>query len=130
MKKVLKYLIPITLGLVVTLWVIIGKGIFQSNDPKTIIHILSDAFIVPGVCITGIGLLIFVSNEGVFDIIIYGVGQFVKMFSSNPAKRKYKDFNEYREVKRSSKLTFGYLVLIGLAFLVIALIFAIIWLNM
>jgi len=130
MKKIFKYLITITIGLIMTLLILFSKGIFDTHNSKDVIHILSDAFIVPGVVITGIGLLVFATNEGVFDIIVYGVGQFIKMFSANPTKRKYKDFNEYREVKRSTKISFGYIIIVGIVFLAVALIFSIIWMNM
>ena len=130
MKKTLKWIIPILIGCTIAILVMSTKGIFTANDSKTIIHILTYSFIVPGVVITGVGLLVFVSNEGVFDIIIYGVYQFVTMFSANPAARKYKSFNDYREIKRSSKMSFGNIVIVGLGFLLISGIFAIIWLNM
>lgn len=127
MKKLYRYLITIAIGLVMTFLVLLSKGAFGMSNTKDIIHTLSDAFIVPGVVITGIGLLVFATNEGVFDIIVYGVGQFVKMFSANPSRRKYKDFNEYREVKRSTKLSFGYIVIVGVIFLAISIILSLVW---
>ena len=54
-----KYIITAAAGLAFVVLFILGKGIFNQTTPSAVFHILCDAFFVPGVCITGFGLLVF-----------------------------------------------------------------------
>ena len=54
MKKIIKYIIIIALGLLTALYIAHTKEIFEQTDKKTIYHILHDSLVVPGVIISGI----------------------------------------------------------------------------
>lgn len=127
MKKLIKYLVVTAFGLALTLFVLISKDIFNKTDPKVIFHILSDAFFIPGVLITCVGLLVFTSNQGSFDMIIYGFQSFINIFRKDINARKHKTFYDYKEAKKDNKRSFGYICLVGLGFLAVTAIFVILW---
>ena len=77
MKKHLKLIITFGIGIIAFIAIILSKQIFQQTELLEIYKILSDASFVPAVVIGGVGIIVFVDNNGVFDIIIYGV----KIFS-------------------------------------------------
>ena len=121
MKKIIKYIIIIALGLLTALYIAHTKEIFEQTDKKTIYHILHDSLFVPGVIISGIGLLIYVSNEGVFDGIAYGVISFIGLFKSK-SERKYNSFVEYKEMKHANPMKSGFIVISGLIILALSIV--------
>lgn len=124
MKKIRKYLITILVGLIISFSIMIAKDIFSSPNEKTVFHILCDSFFVSGVLIAGYGLLVVASNGGTFDMFIYGVSKFFNMFRKDMNKEKHKSFYEYRLAKAEKpKNEFWYLVIIGMIFILISLLF-------
>ncbi len=119
MKQLKKYLITLVIGFFIVGLIIWSKDIFAQTSPQVIFHILSDAFFVAGVVITSAGLLVFSSNEGTFDMLIYGMDSFFDFFRKKSTK-KYPTFYDYRESKAGKKIRFGFIVISGLFFLAIA----------
>ncbi len=126
MKKLKKYLITILIGFLIVLLIVLSKDIFAQTSPQIIFHILSDAFLVAGVVITAAGLLVFSSNGGTFDMLIYGLNSFADMFRKK-SKKKYPTFYDYRESKADKKLKFGFMVISGLFFLAVAVVMYLIY---
>ena len=118
-----KYLITTAVGLAFAALVILSKNIFAQTNPQTVFHILCDAFFVSGVCITCYGLLVFSSNEGTFDMLIYGTKKFFSLFKKDMSGEKHKTFYEYQQTQHEKKVSFGYLLYVGLAFIAVSLIF-------
>ena len=129
MKKYLKYIITFGIGLVAFIAIILSKRLFQQTELDEIYKILSDASFVPAVVIGGVGIIVFVDNNGVFDIIIYGVKLALTAFSRDINKRKYKTFYDYRVAKHETSHPYGFLLLVGGFFLVISVIFLILYMN-
>lgn len=126
MKKIRKYLITITIGLVISFLIMLLKNIFNQDNVKDVMHILCDSFFASGVFIAGYGLLVVASNGGTFDMFVYGISKFVNMFRKNMNKEKHKTYYEYKQAKAEKpKNEFWYLVLIGVGFILISLIFLI-----
>lgn len=122
MKKLIKYLITIGIGLIVAFLFSLSREIFGQTNIKVIFQILSDSFFIPAVLIICVGLLVFASNEGVFDGIAYGVMAFMNIFRSKDAK-KYSSLYDYRESKKASRKTkVGFLLISGLILLLVAII--------
>lgn len=126
MKKFKKYLITILIGFLIVLLIVLSKDIFAQTAPQIIFHILSDAFLVAGVVITAAGLLVFSSNGGTFDMLIYGLNSFADMFRKK-SKKKYDTFYDYRISKADKKLKFGFMVISGLFFLAVAVVMYLIY---
>ena len=103
-----------------------SKEVFKQTDLKTIYHILSDSFFVPGVVITGFGLLIYASNEGAFDGVTYGVMAFLSMFKSKQEK-KYSSLYDYKQKKHAVKTKTGFILISGLIVLAFGILFYILY---
>lgn len=126
MRTLKKYAITLAAGIVIAGAVCFAKELFQQTDPQMVFHILSDAFFVAGILITCAGLLIFSSNEGTFDMLVYGMQSFADIFRRNKLRR-YETYFDYRESRADKKIKFGFLLLCGLFFLVIAVIMYLIY---
>lgn len=126
MRKSIKYFITVGCGLIIALLVAMSSDLFSQTQAFIIFRILSDSCLVAGVLITGMGLLLFVSNEGAFDGITYGFKVLFQMFKPKvkPVKESYYD---YRVARGRNKLAFGFLVICGSAFLVLSIIFTILY---
>ncbi|MDD4212509.1 MAG: DUF3899 domain-containing protein [Bacilli bacterium] len=123
MKKTIRYLITSGVGCLIVLAIVLSKNIFGLDDAVEVYKVLTDAFFVAGVLITGFGLLVLASNGGTFDMLVYGVGRFFDLFRRDMMKVKHKTFYDYRVAKQDRKLGFGYLVIVGLAFLALSFLF-------
>ena len=121
MKALKKYLITFGIGFLTAGIIAYSKGIFSQTAPVDVFHILCDSFFVVGVVITSAGLLVFSSNEGTFDMLVYGVKSFVSMFRQKSVK-KYDTFYDYRESRADKKFSFGFMLLCGLVFIAISMI--------
>ena len=112
MKAFKKYLVAFLVGLGVALWIMVSKDLFSQTELVKVYHILCDAFFVPGVLLLCSGLLVFSSNEGTFDMIIYGCNSFWDLFRKK-SKKKYPTFYDYRESKAGKKVKYGFLLICG-----------------
>lgn len=121
MKAIRKYLITLLIGFAAVALIAWSKDIFNQTAPVSIFHILCDAFFAAGVFNTSAGLLIFSSNEGTFDMLVYGVKSFIGMFKKNNT-RKYDTFYDYRASRQDKKVKFGFLLICGLFFLAISFV--------
>lgn len=126
MKKIIKYLIVIGVGLIIAFLIALSKDVFNITDKKTLYHVLSDSFMVPGVITTGMGLLVYASDEGVFDGIVYGVMAFLNMFTPKQA-RKYNSLYEYKQKKHATRTKVGFILISGLFILGLAVIMLVLY---
>ena len=119
MRTLKKYAITLLIGLLAVAGILWAKDIFAQTDPKSIYHILSDAFFSVGTVILCAGLLIFSSNGGTFDMLVYGISSFLDMFRT-VSRKKYDTFYDYRMSRAEKQLPYGFLVICGLTFIAVA----------
>lgn len=119
MKSLTKYGITLFIGFSLAFLIVCLKDIFHQTETVMVFHILVDAFFAVGVVITSAGLLVFSSNEGTFDMLVYGVGCFFDQFRK-VSKRKYETFYDYRTARSEKKIKFGFLLISGLILLAIS----------
>ncbi len=119
MKILKKYLITFSVGLVAAFLIAWYRDIFAQTEPVKIFHTLCDAFFIVGALLTCGGLLVFSSNEGTFDMIVYGLKSFWGAFRKSYT-RKYATFYDYRESRSAKKISFGYIVFTGLFYLAVS----------
>lgn len=122
MKKLQKYLITVVIGLAAVAGIAWAKDIFAQAEPAQVCHILCDAFFAVGTVLCCAGLLVFSSNEGTFDMMVYGVSSFIDMFRAK-SRKKYPTFFDYRESRADVKFPFAFLLLCGLFFIAVSLVF-------
>lgn len=129
-KTILEYSICTAACLLIGFLICVFEGIFGYSESFRILGILCDAFFIPGIFAFGVGVLIFVANNGVFDMLIYGVSCFIGLFKKDPTKRKYATFYDYH-VARAERVKTDclYLIVVGGTFIIIAAILLIFWNN-
>ncbi len=120
LKKAVPYVVSAVVGMVVFTIIVCTKKIWNYDDDKQVLRILSDAFFVPGVILAGVGLLIFASNGGAFDMLSYAFIRFFDLFRRDVRNKKYKDFYEYREAKKDKKRGMAFMLIVGVIFIALA----------
>lgn len=120
-----KCLIAVLLGLAVSVAILLGEDAFNADSQQAWLRALCDAFFVPGVILCGFGLLLFVANDGFFDMINYGVLKVLKLVQREEKRAAFpKTFYEYKVMKDGSrKGGFAWLVWVGLGFIALAAVF-------
>ncbi len=121
MKKFVKYIVALLLGAVAALAIMQGRELFLQTEQWIIYSILGDAFFAVGGLMTLGGLLIFCSNEGAFDGIVYSVTSFFSFFKKN-SERQYATYYEYKESRKGKKVKFLFLVLCGLLYVAVGIV--------
>lgn len=120
-----KYIITFLIGLAVMVGVLFSRGFFVLTEPAAVFAALCDACFVLGALSAGIGALVFVANDGMFDMITYGVQKVLFLvWSRKRDEDSPRTFYDYRTMKHAGrKAEFGFLLVIGGVFLVAAVIF-------
>ena len=131
-RNLLRYGIPALVGGVIA-WAFValrnyGAGFTTSTEWYLM---LCDAFTVPGVLLFLFGVLIWISNEGTFDGISYGVKHLFRSLvpfgRTGEAQEKYYDYVQRRREK--GKAGFGALMLVGLGYFLVGMVFLILFYN-
>ena len=123
-----KLLISFGVCAVITIAVLLIKGVFSAETTKEMVMILSDAFFFAGAIMLVAAGLVWASDNGVSDGIGYS---FSKLFSLR--KRNYEDhketYSEYKERKHTRKSSIVEFLIPGLSFVTISVIFFVLYLQ-
>ena len=119
------FLISMLVGLVIAVSIFSARGGFEAQDWPSQACALCDACFVPAALLLCMGLLLFVSNDGFFDMLGYGIQRALTIMLSESKRQKYpKTFLEYKEMKWGTpKSSFGFLIAAGLVYLALAGVF-------
>ena len=124
----LSYTITIVVILLIALWIALAKGVLTAESTKNVYGILADAFTVPGIVATCLGVLIVIAGTGFFTSLKYIGMSILSVFI--PAwrlrQKRYKDFKEEKDKKRK-KLKTDFMLICGISAVAIAIIFIILW---
>lgn len=129
-KTLLRYGITFAVGLLLAFCAMLAQGIFSQTETVAVMKILCNAFFASGVVIACVGLLVVATEGGAFDMLAYAVVLIFDGLRRDVTKRKYKDFYEYKQAKKEKKRSFAYLLIVGLIFIAISLIFLIPYYNL
>lgn len=131
-KKAVFVRYVVAISVAVAFFVIIGLivGLFEGPKEnvttdvwfKWLLTKLVDVFFIDGAIFVCVGGLMFCDRHGAYDTIAYGVREAIGVMFRSPEKRKYKDLYEYKKAKDANRPEFGYLLWIGLALLVPAIV--------
>lgn len=131
-KKSVKYLlirygICIAVGLSMLFTVLLINNYFKTEDAQNKLRILCDAFCIPGMLLVLSAGLVFVSNEGAFNGVLFGLKRtkdvllpFLPYHHMN-----YRTFVEKRKAKKVKG--YGFIAISGAAFLTVGVILLIIF---
>ena len=119
------YFIDMLIGLAIAVGVFAVKGGFSLVEWPPLAAALCDACFVPGITLLCFSALVFVSNDGLFDMLNYGVQKALQIVLTEKRRAKYpKTFYDYRKAKwETSKGAFGHLVAAGVTYMVLATVF-------
>ena len=122
----LRYVFAAAAGLLIALSICLLKGVFQETDKALIVRYLSDAFLIPGVLLTGVGLLSYIRKEGAYD----GLGYTFHTMKRTFTMRRYMDPIEegsedrtyfgYKEQVKTKRKVAWHLIAVGGGFLLIS----------
>ncbi len=128
-KTALSYGITIFIGLLLTFFAALIQGVFVVKETAVLIKIFCNAFFVAGVILACAGLLVVLADGGAFDMLSYGVLLIFSAFRKDVTKRKYKDFYEYKQAKKSKKHGTFFLFIIGAGFIAVSILLLIPYYN-
>lgn len=119
-----KYIVTAMVGLALAMAVMGIQGGYGATDQVVLLRALCDACFVAGIMLVCVGLLIFVAGDGMFDMLSYGVRKLLRLVLPQEKQDQFpKTFFDYREMKHGGgKAPFGYLLLVGLAYILLAAI--------
>ncbi len=132
-KTVIKYLVTFGVALAVSILIICMSNIGSVDSMAEKYKILANAFTIPGVILACFSGLLWVASDGFFDSITYSFsrigGMFIPMFKS-----KHETFYDYKQRKKDKRAekgseSFWFLFFVGLAFILISVIFIILYEN-
>lgn len=127
-KNLIKY---IAVGLVLAVTVFIVQKVYQKESLDQIFRYLSDCFLIPGILLTGFYFLAWLGNDGMFDGIGYASKFLTAMFiPSNKVYATKDGFYKYKQEKaeKRTEAINKDALFVGLAFLLIAIIFYVVFL--
>ncbi len=123
-----KLLICFGVCIVITIALLVVKGVFSATTIKETAMILSDSFFFAGAILLVVAGLVWASDNGVSDGIGYS---FSKLF--NLRKKDYEEhkesYSEYKERKHTKKSSVLEFLISGLSFVLISVIFLIVYLQ-
>ena len=121
------YAICVGIELLIAFLVIWSKGFFTESAAVNI-QILSDAFFVAGILMTLYAAMVYISDEGgligIGFVLRNAVLAFVPM--GRARHEKYADYRA-RKMSQSKKHNNSYVLVTGLAFLFVGIVFTVIW---
>ena len=128
-SKIIKYSVTFSICLISAFLIMLSKKVFWQEEAKTVYHILTDSFFASGVIMAAFGLLVFATNEGSFDMLAYGIRKLFVFLKRNPTDDKYKTFYDYRQAQRENQHDFGYMIIVGVLYIGISMIFLTLYFN-
>ena len=133
-----KWGITFAVGFVIVLAMAMSRDVFGQSSAADVWEILCDGCFLAAVLLVCIGLMTFVSSEGMFDILSYGMLCFIGLFKKQERKpvkaptlpggnneeegELKKGFFEYKQSKVGTRNSQWYLVFVGLIYLAAAFV--------
>lgn len=90
---------------------------------------LADSFFVSGFVLFGAGMLVFLTNGGAFDALAFGFVKLIDSFRKNVRNTKYQTYYDYANEKKSEQRSFLHIVLVGIGFIAVAVVFYFLYQN-
>lgn len=126
-KKLRAYLVNLTVAAAMCFISASAWGIFGATEAMSIVKILSDSFVLPGVLLIGVSLIGWVSSKGTFDIFGYTLRGFIGIFNRD-TYYKHESFYDYRVRKDEKRKSLNLpRLLVGVVFFLIGIALTVVY---
>lgn len=120
-NKVMPYVTNVSVALALFALCAVSNGLFSAETQVELVKILCDCFTVPGVFMTGFGLLSLIASTGAYDIMSYGVSYLISMFIRH--RERAESFYDYKLERAEKRKKWGaHTLIVGLVCFVAGLI--------
>ena len=124
-KTLLYYVITLVVGLVISIPLAYYRGLGTAENTAYACRYLSDGLFVAGVLLTGLGMMVWISTTGFFDIFSYAFKSLFVLFSPLKKAKEFPHYYEYKcekDAKREGKPISHTVLVVGLICLAASLI--------
>lgn len=119
----LPYVITFVALAAVTLLVAWAEGGYNGAPTWMALGQWGSSIAIAGMFGVSVGILVWASNGGAFDIFAYGGRVFARMFfKKDVIDRKYRTYYDYRESRKDKKRSFWYMMIVGGGYLLLGVI--------
>ncbi len=122
-RKLIKYALAVLFGAVLVAIYLLLRNFTGTEPPAERYRMICDAFTIPGMLLILSAALVALANEGSFTGIGYAVKSLFDRLIPGMGLRKQETYGEYYERHYKKIKGYGFLIQVGLAFMVVALIF-------
>lgn len=126
LKRFRKYMIVTILGAIFTIFVCWMKGFSINMEQSRMYKLLSDATFFTAVLLIGFGLMISISNFGLFTAVSYSMKKFFAIFSKEMKSKDMPSYYEYRMLRLEDTVSGAFIYIPGILFLVISILFIVV----
>ncbi len=127
MKTRKKYLIASAIAALICVFMLYLYDIGNAQGLAQIYKILADSFTLPGILFLALGSLVWVESTGAIDGIAYALGRAGRMLIPF-SKKNNETFYDYKTRKAENRSGgYGFLLIVGAAFLAISVIFIVLF---
>ena len=131
LKKTVLYIVSFVVGLLIMLFILAVKGFSFSWTLPRIYRIFCDASFASAVMLIGFGLLMAISNEGLFLSMGYSWYRFSSVLGKDYQNKRKNllSYKEYRDMKLESKVPHAFAWIPGLVYLAVSIVFLVLFLT-
>ena len=122
------YVLATAFALVLAVVIALSRGIFFVEEMEMLITILSDAVLIPGILLLGLGLIIFASNQGVFLGITYGFKMIGRTITTKKDEKLVdEEYHEYYARQKEKKVECKCFLIVGGIFVALSVLLVIVY---
>ncbi len=122
-----KYVISFALMGITTFFVLMIRDHSKATDLSAIYLNLADAFTIPAVIMLMVGLLVWVSTQGGFDMISYGLKRGISSIVPTFQKTDEKFYDYKTRMEKKRKKGYSFLFISGGIYFIPAIVFNILY---
>ena len=123
-----RYLVSLAAGLALAASLFLGRGGLAAADDIEAYRLLCDAAFVPAAALISLGLIVFVADDGLFDIFGYTIMRATAVFHSREAREAMpKTYYDYHVMKHTRKADARFLLAAGATWLALAFVFLLLY---
>ncbi|MCQ2435662.1 MAG: DUF3899 domain-containing protein [Clostridia bacterium] len=125
-RTLISYCVTVALAIGAAIGIGSNRGLFGECTVSERMSYISDGCVVPGIFLTGVGLLILISSTGFFDIFGYAFSNILRLFTpltSAKAKLSYYDYKVVKSEKHEKQRAISSILVVGVAMLVLSGLF-------